>query len=459
MKDRISLENGAILTNSNRWPLLIDPQLQGIRWLIQHETIHCEKQGKSLVMLKNGEKTMMMKLIQAISNGDTVILENIDEHIDAALTPILSKSTHRKGKNYYLKLGDEDIEYSPNFQLFLQTKLSNPHYQPEILTLCNLINFLVTKKGLEDHLLAMIVSEEEPELEKTRNELILSFNNYKIQLKELEDLLLERLSNAPEDILSDIPLIEGLEHTKQTATEINEAVTKAIQTEIGINAAREIYRIIATEAALLYFILLQLQMIDHMYQYSLDSFVMFFLKALRMIPVAIVMKNERVQALQSILRMTIFKFVNRGLFAKHKIIFLTQLTLTLIQQHLITDECGYSYEALRFLLLGAGSIVSGGPGGKIEEKSSISWMSDSVYNTVKALTNLDGYDKLLSDMEENSVRFYDTPETEKLPGAWREFDRFYFKKLLIIKALRPDRILSAILTFIKEILPSGKDYL
>ena len=252
--DRISLENGAILTNSNRWPLLIDPQLQGIRWLIQHETIHCEKQGKSLVMLKNGEKTMMMKLIQAISNGDTVILENIDEHIDAALTPILSKSIHRKGKNYYLKLGDEDIEYSPNFQLFLQTKLSNPHYQPEILTLCNLINFLVTKKGLEDHLLAMIVSEEEPELEKTRNELILSFNNYKIQLKELEDLLLERLSNAPEDILSDIPLIEGLEHTKQTATEINEAVTKAIQTEIGINAAREIYRIIATEAALLYFI-------------------------------------------------------------------------------------------------------------------------------------------------------------------------------------------------------------
>ena len=196
-----------------------------------------------------------------------------------------------------------------------------------------------------------------------------------------------------------------------------------------------------------------------MHQYSLDSFVMFFLKALRMIPVAIVMKNERVQALQSILRMTIFKFVNRGLFAKHKIIFLTQLTLTLIQQHLITDECGYSYEALRFLLLGAGSIVSGGPGGKIEEKSSISWMSDSVYNTVKALTNLDGYDKLLSDMEENSVRFYDTPETEKLPGAWREFDRFYFKKLLIIKALRPDRILSAILTFIKEILPSGKDYL
>ena len=31
--DRISLENGAIMTNAKRWPLVIDPQLQGIKWL------------------------------------------------------------------------------------------------------------------------------------------------------------------------------------------------------------------------------------------------------------------------------------------------------------------------------------------------------------------------------------------------------------------------------------------
>ena len=77
--------------------------------------------------------------------------------------------------------------------------------------------------------------------------------------------MLERLSNAPEDILSDIPLIEGLEATKRTANEINEvsnsvqlqciyfssytrtqtlkAVTRGIQTEIGINQAREVTEI------------------------------------------------------------------------------------------------------------------------------------------------------------------------------------------------------------------------
>lgn len=37
---------------------------------------------------------------------------------------------------------------------------------------------------------------------------------YKIELVQLEDDLLERLANAPDDILSDVPLIEGLEATK-----------------------------------------------------------------------------------------------------------------------------------------------------------------------------------------------------------------------------------------------------
>lgn len=31
--DRMSTENAAIFTNCERWPLLIDPQLQGIKWI------------------------------------------------------------------------------------------------------------------------------------------------------------------------------------------------------------------------------------------------------------------------------------------------------------------------------------------------------------------------------------------------------------------------------------------
>lgn len=31
--DRMSVENAAILTTSERWPLIIDPQQQGIKWI------------------------------------------------------------------------------------------------------------------------------------------------------------------------------------------------------------------------------------------------------------------------------------------------------------------------------------------------------------------------------------------------------------------------------------------
>ena len=37
--DRISIENGAIVMScKTRWPLLIDPQLQGIKWIKTQES-------------------------------------------------------------------------------------------------------------------------------------------------------------------------------------------------------------------------------------------------------------------------------------------------------------------------------------------------------------------------------------------------------------------------------------
>ncbi len=35
--DKVSIENGTILTNSERYPLMIDPQLQGISWIREKE--------------------------------------------------------------------------------------------------------------------------------------------------------------------------------------------------------------------------------------------------------------------------------------------------------------------------------------------------------------------------------------------------------------------------------------
>ena len=75
-------------------------------------------------------------------------------------------------------------------------------------------------------------------------------------------------------------MIISLEVTKKTSNEIQlqQAIAKA--TEIKINTLREVYRRVAAEGAMLYFLLITLCVVDHMYQYSLESFSTFFFKAI-----------------------------------------------------------------------------------------------------------------------------------------------------------------------------------
>jgi len=89
-------------------------------------------------------------LINAIGNGKYVLFEGIQEEIDATLDPLLSRAIKKKGKVLELDLGGEPIEYDPKFKLYLMTKLTNPHFRPEIAAQCTIINFIVTESGLED---------------------------------------------------------------------------------------------------------------------------------------------------------------------------------------------------------------------------------------------------------------------------------------------------------------------
>lgn len=52
-----------------------------------------------------------------------------------------------------------------------------------------------------------------------------------------------------------------------------------------------------------------------------------------------------------------------------------------------------------------------------------------------------------------------TPEDVKLPLEWKKLDSTPFKKLLVLRCLRPDRITVALTRFIRETLPKGDEYI
>ena len=64
---------------------------------------------------------------RALENGYTVMLENIQESVDAVLAPIIGRKKIKKGRNFLVKVGEKDVEWNSNFKLILQTSVAKAH--------------------------------------------------------------------------------------------------------------------------------------------------------------------------------------------------------------------------------------------------------------------------------------------------------------------------------------------
>merc|ERR1719191_2073059 len=259
--------------NSQRWSLIIDPQLQGVVWIKNKEA------EAGLVITRMGHNKMVNTFELAIDAGKPVLIEAMQEGIDAVLQPVITRSTIKRGNSRMMKLGDKEIKYHPQFKLVMQTKLSNPHYPPEIQAECTCINFTVTEAGLEDQLNFAIVKLERPDLAREKSRLIAQQNEFKVKLAELEALLLEKLANAEGDLTDDTDLILSLEDAKKTSDEVKEKMVIATETELKINETSENYRPSANRGALVFFLMMDLRKIHSFYKYSLDAFLVVVTRA------------------------------------------------------------------------------------------------------------------------------------------------------------------------------------
>ncbi|GLG99541.1 Dynein heavy chain, cytoplasmic [Gryllus bimaculatus] len=431
--DRMSAENATILTNSSRWPLMIDPQLQGLKWIKN-------KYSENLKVIQLGNKSCLDIIEVALSKGYTVLIENIGETVDAVLDPLLGRNFIKKGTA--IKIGDKEVDFNPNFRLILHTKLANPHYKPEMQAQTTLINFTVTRDGLEEQLLAEVVKAERPDLEALKSELTKQQNDFKITLKELEDDLLHRLASAGEDILSDVALVENLETTKRTAAEIELKVEEAKQTGEELDVAREQYRSAAARGSLLYFILNDLYKINPIYQFSLKAFSVVFKRAIEKAATGVTV-CERVSNLLDNITFSVFMYTSRGLFESDKLIFLAQMTIQIL---LHAEEIEPSQ--LDFLLRFPCAPNAVSP---------VEFLSNTSWGALKVLSTLDDFRNLDHDIESSAKRwrgFVDSqcPEKEKFPQEWK--NKTLLERLCMMRCLRPDRMTYAVRLFVEEKLGS-----
>ncbi|NXH56730.1 DYH9 protein, partial [Rhabdornis inornatus] len=431
--DRASSESAAILGSCQRWPLLVDPQLQGSRWI---KACH----GERLRVIPAGHTGYLDTLEQALAAGDLVLIENLEESVDPVLGPLLGRETIKKGR--YIKIGDKECALHPAFRLILHTKLANPHFQPELQAQCTLIDFSVTRHGLEEQLLGAVVRLERPDLEELKSDLTKQQNGFKITLKTLEDNLLSRLSSASGNFLGDTALVENLETTKRTAAEIVEKVQEFKVTEARINEAREQYRPAACRAALLYFTMNELHAIHPMYQFSLKAFHGVFQKAIERAAPADSLPG-RVLSLTDSITFSVFQYTARGLFERDKLTFSAQLTFQIL---LMNKEINPA--ELDFLLR-----YPAQPG----VTSPVEFLSDHCWGGIKALSSMEEFRNLDRDIEGSAKRWKkfvesECPEKERFPQDWK--NKSALQRLCILRALRPDRVPCAIRDFVEEKLGS-----
>jgi len=180
-----------------------------------------------------------------------------------------------------IRLGDSNVDYDENFKFFMTTKMPNPHYIPEICIKVTLINFTVTFDGLQQQLLGDVVIAEKPEIEAKRDQIVLTMAADAKTLKDLENNILKLLSDATlEEILDEDTLIEVLEKSKVTSTEINERMAQSKIVEVEINDTRNMYTSVAVRGSILYFVIADLGGVDPMYQNSLGYVKSLFNKAI-----------------------------------------------------------------------------------------------------------------------------------------------------------------------------------
>ena len=445
--DSVSICNAILIEKGLRKPFLIDPQLQGTTWLK-----NVSNREDDLKMVRMSDPNIQRTLETAIKIGYEIMIEDMQENIDPLFEPIVNNEIVNNNGRKQIKIGDKMIDYDPKFKIYFITSLANPHFLPEIFIRVTVINFTVTEMGLSQQLLAEIVKIENAEVEKKKNELILIIANDQKKIKRLEDIILKSLANSSENILDDEELVSNLDQSKITSDEISKNLEDNKEAQIMIEEARSKYSTVADRGCHLFFIIASLSEIDPMYQYSLNYFTKLFKQ--------IIIGSEpsediekRVDILMKTITELVYVNICRGLFNTHKLIF-----SFLIAFQICKNKGEINDEEWNMILKGV--VVD-----KTENEyknPDPSLIDEKQWIFIQNLELIhENFAELPEQFERNITQWRQwiqtTKSPTKLPFPSGLDDKItLFQRLLIFKALKPERLSFLSREFVEKKL--GKEF-
>ena len=310
----------------------------------------------------------------------------------------------------------------------------------------------------------------------------------------MESGLLEKLKNLQENFLEDVDLINNLENSQKFSMEIREKVEISKVTEVKINDASEFYRPAAIRGALVYFVMNELYKMSSFYMYSLESYLEVIVQAIKIIADEYESKEkkeeddtskiseekieeeevadekgekkeeekkkeededikeltkeekekikERVKKLTQSITYESFNYVRRGLFENHKTIFSTFLCLKILENQKILKS-----EEINHLIYG--KILSSCPPAPENVRG---YLTDQMWRNSKAMDYIEELSELCDNLDHDHLhwkKWFSEEKVEEIPLPKKFKDSNEFHKLMVIRALRPDRVSSALRNFVQ----------
>ena len=447
--DAVSVENALTILEGERVPYLIDPSRRATEWLKIHLA------GGRLEVVNQQDANFTTALELAVRFGKTLVIQEADG-VEPLLYPLIRRDLESQGPRFVVQIGEKTVDYNEDFRLFLATRNPQPDIPPHADSIVSQVNFTTTRAGLSAQLLAASIQHEKPELEQRKTEVLNVEEELKVQLSSLEESLLEELASAEGNILENKSLLESLNQTKAKSSTISTSLEESLQLQASLDQERDSYLPLAQFGSSLYFAIGDLSKLNNMYRFSLSSFLRLFQRALQS-QQDLGNTELRTRALMTTLQSLAYEHICRSLFKADRLMFALLLAHRMHPKLFQPNE----WELLMGQLVG--DALRRQESLKHARESMPSWCSQEQALALHQFKSLFPglYSELGLHSKEAWAGFLKHSKCEREFPTSMAGRMSPFQQVLVVMALRPDRLQSAMELFasralgLRELYPSN----
>lgn len=419
-------QNAIIMDISDNWCLFIDPQNQAKKWIENLE------KGNDLKICKSYDENCIDLICECIKFGKPILMENFDNLI-ASLDSLFLQKIYLEADQCFIEIRKEKIVYSQNFRFYITGKnyenTKRMKLTTDIFNRVTLINFSFPEEALMENLLDIVISKENYQIQDNYEKLLSQLSNDKMALNKEEEKVLNILSTSNINILEDKKALKILDSSKNTSIEILKREKLSIECKNKIELFREGYRNFAKYSSQLYSIIKNLTNLNQIYIFSLSWFFQLYVTSIE--------NSKRSAILEK--RLTFLKFqvtkklhssVKNSLLEKDKLIFSFILCLKMLQ----VEKNISQHEINAFWNIKINS-----------ENLPNEWRPKTFQQEITKINK-----NLGENFLENLTKWKDYFENPRKSIEIKNVTDF--QKLIIVRIIRPDRLLVSINDFIESIL-------